>query len=226
MQPMLMVVLRVQRLKLLVELGISSHPLSAVGIEWLTNAREVLEGEFDHESINATVPAGVEGWLGIFSDGDYDKRIDSMRVVYNAFPLSVGYVAAIVFILMGVSFGSVVIALTAVLSIGLTLSIVYGFTTAVYQNGIFAGLHTAALSSSEGLCWVPPVLCFSLLVGLGLDYHIFLLNRVVEYRMRGYPDNEAVVLGLARTGGVITAAGIIMAVVSSFFFFSPCFLLF
>ena len=82
----------------------------------------------------------------------------------------------------------------------------------MYQNGIFEGLHTAALSNSGGLCWVPPVLCFSLLVGLGLDYHIFLLNRVMEYRLRGFPDREAVVLGLARTGGVITAAGLIMAV--------------
>lgn len=113
--------------------------------------------------------------------GDSDKRIDLMKVVYKAFPLSVGYVAAVVLILMGVSFGSVVIALKAVLSIGLTLSIVYGLTTAVYQNGLFAGLHTAALASSGGLCWIPPVLCFSLLVGLGLDYHIFLLNRVMEY---------------------------------------------
>jgi uncharacterized membrane protein YdfJ with MMPL/SSD domain len=59
---------------------------------------------------------------------------------------------------------------------------------------------------------VPPILCFTLLVGLGLDYHIFLLNRVMEYRMQGYCDREAVVLGLASTGGVITAAGLIMAV--------------
>ena len=56
------------------------------------------------------------------------------------------------------------------------------------------------------------MLCFCLLVGLGLDYHIFLLNRVMEFRLQGFTDRESVILGLAKTGGVITAAGLIMAV--------------
>lgn len=56
------------------------------------------------------------------------------------------------------------------------------------------------------------MLAFSILVGLGLDYHVFLLSRVVEFRKQGFSDRESVLLGLARTGRVITAAGIIMAI--------------
>ena len=58
---------------------------------------------------------------------------------------------------------------------------------------------------------VPPILTFALMVGLGLDYHVFLLNRVVEYRLLGHSDREAVLLGLANTGRVITAAGCVHA---------------
>ncbi len=64
----------------------------------------------------------------------------------------------------------------------------------------------------DGVCWVPPVLSFSILVGFGLDYHIFLLSRIVEFRRDGFSDRESIVLGVARTGRVITAAGVIMAV--------------
>jgi uncharacterized membrane protein YdfJ with MMPL/SSD domain len=62
------------------------------------------------------------------------------------------------------------------------------------------------------VCWIPAVLAFAILVGLGLDYHVFLLSRVVEFRKQGFSDRESVLLGLARTGRVITAAGIIMAI--------------
>lgn len=61
-------------------------------------------------------------------------------------------------------------------------------------------------------CRIPPVLCFPILVGLGLDYHIFLLARVVEYRSHGYSDRESALLALAKTGRLITMAGLIMAV--------------
>jgi len=53
-------------------------------------------------------------------------------------------------------------------------------------------------------------MCFSILVGLGLDYDIFLFSRVVEYRKLGYNDRASISKGIYRTGGIITAAGVIM----------------
>jgi len=49
---------------------------------------------------------------------------------------------------------------------------------------------------------------FSIIVGIGMDYDIFLLTRVVEYRKAGYSTRESILKGLAKTGGIITAAGV------------------
>ncbi len=53
---------------------------------------------------------------------------------------------------------------------------------------------------------------FSILVGLALDYDIFLMSRVVEYRHHGWSDAAAVALAVDKTAGIITAAGLIMAI--------------
>jgi len=199
------------KVKMVVEVGIDDEPLSAAGFQWLEDARAAFD-----QTLSSPKCAKVEGWLGDGYHGGFDARFDMINRVYTYFPLTAAFVAAIVFVLMGITFGSVVIAVKAVVSIALTLSLVYGIVTAVYQNGILESLHSAHFISLQptagGLCWVPPVLCFCLLVGLGLDYHIFLLNRVMEFRLKGFTDRESVILGLAKTGGVITAAGLIMAV--------------
>ena len=62
----------------------------------------------------------------------------------------------------------------------------------------------------EGMYWLSPVLAFAVIVGVSLDYDVFILVRVREFRWQGYSNREAVLLGLTRTGGIITAAGIIM----------------
>jgi uncharacterized membrane protein YdfJ with MMPL/SSD domain len=62
----------------------------------------------------------------------------------------------------------------------------------------------------SGLYWLTPVMSFSILVGLGLDYDIFLYSRIYEYRLEGYSDRAAIAHGVYKTGGIITAAGIIM----------------
>jgi len=79
----------------------------------------------------------------------------------------------------------------------------------VFQDGDF-NAFSSNLDGSHALYWLIPVMCFSILVGLGLDYDIFLFSRVVEYRKLGYHDQAAIIKGIYRTGGIITAAGIIM----------------
>ena len=53
---------------------------------------------------------------------------------------------------------------------------------------------------------------FSIIVGLGLDYEVFIISRILEFREEGLVNNSAVLKGLYKTGGIITAAGIIMSV--------------
>eukprot|EP00049_Salpingoeca_infusionum_P023501 m.12510 g.12510 ORF g.12510 m.12510 type:complete len:933 (+) comp5831_c0_seq2:216-3014(+) len=181
-------------------LNINAMTWSGAGMEWVGDAREALEAharEVDHVA-----------FLGKGSA----EEVDIADSLFSKFPTVIGVVAGVVLVLMLIAFRSVTIAIKAVVSIAITQGLVYGFTTLVYQHGILGWTGVRALQSMGAVCWIPTILAFSILVGLGLDYHVFLLSRVVEYRKLGFSDKESVVLGLARTGRVITAAGVIMAI--------------
>lgn len=119
----------------------------------------------------------------------------------------------VVFCLMGTFFGSVFLPFRCIVGIGLTLSFSFGLGVLVYQNGIFDWTGVRALSSVGGneFCWLVPIMAFSVIVGLALDYDVFLVSRILEYRLQGYEHKTSIAAGLHSTGGIITAAGLIMA---------------
>ena len=102
--------------------------------------------------------------------------------VYDLFPIAIGVTTVLVFILVGFSFGSLLIPLRAIYSIGLTLAFVYGTAVWVYQDGALNFLHFSGLHDNTALSWFSPILSFSVVVGLGLDYDVFLLSRIQEFR--------------------------------------------
>jgi len=71
---------------------------------------------------------------------------------------------------------------------------------------------TPWLSRSTGVAWLVPFACLSILVGLGLDYDIYLMLSVREFRELGWSDRAAASLAVGRTAGVITTAGVIMTI--------------
>jgi RND superfamily putative drug exporter len=75
-----------------------------------------------------------------------------------------------------------------------------GLLTIIFQFGIGIGIY-----------WMIPILLFSLLMGLGMDYDIFLVSRIKEEVGRGKSDEDAIVKSVERTGLVITACGLILA---------------
>lgn len=93
-----------------------------------------------------------------------------------------------------------IIPLLAVATIGLSIAWAWGLTYLVL-GGLF-GIP---------IFFFVPTLMFILILGLGIDYNIFLLSRIREERLRGRSSSDAVAEGLARTGGIITAAAIILA---------------
>lgn len=113
-------------------------------------------------------------------------------------------------IIVGLLFRSVLLAVRGIVSIAFTLGTVYVVAVGIFQFGWFA--DAVPLGGTEGLFFMVPVMTFTIVVGLALDYDIFLLGRVVELREAGLSTIEAVVEGTAQTGHVITCAGIIMAI--------------
>jgi uncharacterized membrane protein YdfJ with MMPL/SSD domain len=93
-----------------------------------------------------------------------------------------------------------IIALMAIATIGLSISWAWALTYLVFQELL-----------GYSLFFFVRTILFILILGLGIDYNIFLLTRVREERVRGRSSSEAVVEGLAKTGGIISAAAIILA---------------
>lgn len=172
-------------------------PFSEKGLEWLKMARVAIGG-MDLGNVQVHI------------DGSSAIAHDAVDAVYNSFPVMMLTTCGIVFCLIGWYFKSFVAPLRSLLSIGITVSVSFGLAVAVFQNG---WLRWVGITVSVGgaICWLVPIMAFSILVGLTLDYDVFLISRILEYRLEGYEHKSSIALGLDSTGGVITAAGLIMA---------------
>jgi uncharacterized membrane protein YdfJ with MMPL/SSD domain len=182
------------------------NPFSDEGVQWLQSARETVERLED---------GGALGGIKIDIQGSAAIEYDAVEAVYGAFPMVITITMLVVVLLMGMFFQSIVTPLRSVVSICMTLSFVFGLGVLVFQKGILNWTRIPSWTSTGGgeISWLVPVMAFSIIVGLALDYDVFLICRILEYRTdHGYDHKSSIVAGLHATGGIITAAGVIMAV--------------
>jgi RND superfamily putative drug exporter len=125
------------------------------------------------------------------------------------------FVLGLAFLLLMIAFRSVAIP---ALSIGLNLLSVgaaYGLMTWIFQDGhLESALGFTAYGGITG--WLP-LFMFVLLFGLSMDYHVFIISRIRELRLRGASAADAVTGGIAGSAGVVTSAAAIMVAVFSIF---------
>lgn len=194
------------------QLTLSFDPLGVHGPDWLDQARSLL--------------VDLEGRTGfnLSLNGVCGDSLDIISSVYDVFPYMVVFTLAAALFLLGIAFRSILIPLRSVLSICLTLSWVYGTSTQVYQNGALDWLQLPGMSGQyHAQEWMLPVICFSIVVGICLDYDIFLLTRVSEFREGKMGARASIQEGLCSTGGIISAAGLIMAIAFAGLLFSSTF---
>ena len=128
-------------------------------------------------------------------------------------PAVLSVIAAITFVLLFLLTGSVVLPLKALLLNVLSLTAAFGALVWIFQDGHLGALGTTPTGT---LVAHMPVLLFCIAFGLSMDYEVFLVSRIREYwlesgRTRADAD-EAVALGVARTGRVVTAAALLMSI--------------
>ncbi|MFD5892954.1 MMPL family transporter [Streptomyces sp. NPDC060366] len=125
------------------------------------------------------------------------------------------FVVIFAFVLMLLCFRSLTIAVTSIVLNLLSVGAAYGILTAVFQHG-----WGASLVGAEGvgaiISWLPLFL-FVILFGLSMDYHVFVVSRIREARMRGLTTREAITHGVVTTAGVVTSAAVIMVAVFAIF---------
>lgn len=137
--------------------------------------------------------------------------VDSKHAIAEQLPWAAAFIAIVTLFLVFLLTGSVLIPIQAVLLNALSLTAMFGAVVWVFQDGHLSGL--LGFTSSGSIETTLPVLMFCVAFGLSMDYGVFLLSRIKEEYDRTGDHREAVRFGLQRTGGLITAAAVILAVV-------------
>ena len=114
---------------------------------------------------------------------------------------------AATFVLLMRAFRSVVLPLKAITLNLISIGAAYGLLVVVFKWGAGEWAGLIAYDQIEG--WIP-VFLFAMLFGLSMDYEVFLVSRMREEWDNGATNDEAIVLGLTKTGRLVTAAGLIM----------------
>jgi len=144
--------------------------------------------------------------------------LDLTESLYRDFPKVVALVIAITYLLLLVTFRSLILPAKAVLMNLLSLVASYGALAAVFQWGILAGLPPPFGVQPLGYVEATlPILLFCTLFGLSMDYEVFLLTRIQEEYERTGDNARSVASGLQSSGRVITGAAAIVVVVSGSF---------
>ena len=147
--------------------------------------------------------------------GGAAESLDFVNQQKDRLPLVIGTVLLLTLLMMALAFRSVPIALVSTLLNLASVGAAFGILTIVFQHGY---LESALDFSSPGFVidWIP-LFVMVVLVGLSMDYHVFVLSRVREYVRLGLPTKVAVERGISDTAGVVTSAAAVMVSVFAIF---------
>ncbi len=156
------------------------------------------------------VPATVGGLPGVTAEvtGDTAASADFNDVLKQRMPLVFAFVLSAAFLLLLVTFRSIVIPIKAIVLNLLSVGAAYGLVVWIFQDGHFEGL--LGFESTGGVTSWLPLFLFVVLFGLSMDYHVFILTRIREAYDRGMSTEQAVAYGIKTTAGVVTSAAAVM----------------
>jgi RND superfamily putative drug exporter len=146
-----------------------------------------------------------------WTTGDASGMVDYLHDLKTRAPFAVGVVVLTTFILLFLMTGSLLVPLKALVMNLVSLGASLGIVVWVFQDGNLE--KTLSFSSAGGLETFIPPLTLAFGFGLAMDYEVFLLSRISEFRKQGYSNDKAVVLGLQQSGRIITSAALIIVVV-------------
>jgi uncharacterized membrane protein YdfJ with MMPL/SSD domain len=193
------------------QLAVIEVPLAGTGTDDTSmNALETLRSDVVPE-ITPTVGSGDVVGVSGFTAGSADFNELMSERIWWVF----GFVFLMAFLLLLVTFRSIVIPIKAIVLNVLSVAAAMGIVTYVFQDGHFESLLDFD-STGAVTAWFP-IMLFVILFGLSMDYHVFILSRIKEAVDRGESTEEAVSHGIKSTAGVVSAAAIVMVAVFSIF---------
>jgi RND superfamily putative drug exporter len=147
----------------------------------------------------------------VLVDGQSAELLDTNDALFSRLPLALGVIAVVTAVLLFMMFGSVVIPIKAIVLNLLSLSATFGAMVWIFQEGHLSGVLD--FTATGALAAAMPILMFCVAFGLSMDYEVFLLSRIKEEHDKGADNRRAVAVGLERTGRIVTAAAVLIAVV-------------
>jgi RND superfamily putative drug exporter len=183
---------------------------------WRAGGRAVLDAftaadTSSHEGRSAVdaVREAAAALPGVGVGGPTADEMDFVDDVYGSFPLMLGLITLITFVLLARAFRSLVLPAKAIVMNLLSVFATCGVMTLVWQEGVGTELLFGTDPTGSVMAWGPLVV-FAFLYGLSMDYEVFILARIREAREAGRSTDEAIVHGMARTGRLVTSAALIV----------------
>jgi putative drug exporter of the RND superfamily len=186
------------------------------GSEWTTGDRSVIEvftttdtNSQDGRDAVGAVRDAAAGLPGVGVGGPTALQIDWVDDVYGSFPLMLGLISLITFVLLARAFRSLVLPAKAIAMNIVSVFATWGVVTLVWQDGFLTNELFGADPTGSVAFWAPMII-FAFIYGLSMDYEVFILSRMREEYERTGSTNEAVVRGIASTGRLVTSAALIV----------------
>ncbi|WP_340539718.1 MMPL family transporter [Nocardioides sp. GXZ039] len=176
------------------DLSVSGDPSGESAQQVVTEVRQVADDQ------------GIDVLVG----GAAAEFVDQQAAIGDGLPLAIGLMILLTMLVLWLMTGSVVLPVKAVVMNVLTVGVALGALTFVYQDGRLTGL--LGYTPNGGIEPTDFLVAAAVVFALSTDYGVFLLGRIKEARDSGLPEREAVAVGLGRTGSVVTAAAILLAV--------------
>ena len=178
------------------------QPMPSQGKKWLDAARKTTDDKFN-----------------FYISGEAAEVIDSMESVYSSIGLMVGVTTITIILFNLVAFKSVLIPLRALGTRAITVAAVYGAATIMYCDNEVSWSQSLSSKTNE-ISYQVILIALPILVGMGLGPDFLLMTRIIEIRKSSTdlpeyivdPTRRAVVLGVTRTGDIISASGVVMTV--------------
>ncbi len=151
----------------------------------------------------AAFPSGAS----VYAGGGPPSGVDFLDKTYDAFPWLILGVLGLTYILLLRAFRSLLLPLKAIILNVLTIASAYGVLVIFFKWGGADALGLISFDQIEG--WIP-IFIFAMTFGLSMDYEVFLVSRMREEWDAGHSNEDAIAIGLGKTGRIVTAAGAIM----------------
>jgi len=163
------------------------------------------------DAVDAIRAMDAPGASAILVSGNTARFIDQKQSLADHMPLVVAVVATTTFLLLFLLTGSVILPLKTLLMNSMTLAAVLGCIVLAFQDGLLEGL--LGYTGPAAIEVTSLVFLFAVTFGLATDYAVLVMARIKEQHDNGASNEDAVAIGLGRTGRVITAAAMMIAVV-------------